>query len=174
MDHFALLIDRYDRKLFYYIKRLINIPDMDIEDLVQEAFIKAYQNLNDFDQSLKFSSWIYRIAHNETISYYRKHKRQIEYAAIDPDKLLDRIVSDFKHQEKVDRKILTDQISQVVHSLPEKYRDVLILKYYEDKDYTEISNILKRPMGTVATLMNRAKAKFKQSLQQHDIKLSDD
>lgn len=156
------------------MRRLINIPDIDIEDLVQEVFIKAYQNLNDFDQSLKFSSWIYRIAHNETISHYRKHKREIEYASIDPEKLLDRLVSDFKHQEKVDRKILTDQIRTVIDSLPEKYRDVLILKYYEDKDYNEISNILKCPMGTVATLMNRAKDKFKKSLKQHEINLIDE
>ena len=73
--YFSDIVYRYQTKLTYYIRRLSNFPDEEIEDILQDVFIKVYKNLNDFDQSLKFSSWIYRITHNEVISKYRKIKQ---------------------------------------------------------------------------------------------------
>ncbi len=70
-ENFLYLVNRYDKKLLKFIQRISGLRLEDAEDLLQEVFIKVYQNLNDFDQDLKFSSWIYRIARNQAICYYR-------------------------------------------------------------------------------------------------------
>ncbi|MDD5489902.1 MAG: sigma-70 family RNA polymerase sigma factor, partial [Candidatus Moranbacteria bacterium] len=64
-DYFACLVERYEPKLMRYIRRISAATQEDAEDLLQDVFVKVYRNLNDFDQKLKFSSWIYRIAHNQ-------------------------------------------------------------------------------------------------------------
>ncbi|MBU1152057.1 sigma-70 family RNA polymerase sigma factor [Patescibacteria group bacterium] len=164
-DYFAQLIDRYEKKLFAYIKRLGYFTDPEAEDILQEVFIKTYQNLNDFDQSLKFSSWIYRIAHNHTISQFRKDSKHQGTLSLEDNQILyDKLASEENIKERVDKKILSEQIQSLIQHLPEKYREILILKYLEDKSYEEISNILKKPMGTVATLLSRAKKALKYKL----------
>lgn len=146
-----------------YIKRITNASTEDAEDILQEVFIKAYQNLNDFDQSLKFSSWIYRITHNHTISHYRKNKKSQQDISLEDNEIIyEKLAADLNIKEETDQTLLKEKIKTLLSKLDRKYREVLILKYLEDKDYTEISNILKKPMGTVATLINRAKNKFKE------------
>src|SRR3989339_1384271 len=71
-DNYLFLIRRYQDKLLRYIQRISNVSLEDAEDILQEVFIKVYYKLNDFDPDLKFSSWIYRITHNQVISHYRK------------------------------------------------------------------------------------------------------
>jgi len=73
-DYFYCLILRYQEKLLRYIRRISASSKEDAEDILQEVFMSVYKNLNDFDNSLKFSSWIYRIAHNKTVSHWRKQK----------------------------------------------------------------------------------------------------
>jgi RNA polymerase sigma-70 factor, ECF subfamily len=75
-DAFSELIRRYEAKLFNYIKRISSLSKEDAEDILQEVFIKVYKNLNGFDVDLKFSSWIYRITHNEVITNFRKFSRK--------------------------------------------------------------------------------------------------
>lgn len=168
---FLHIIKRYETKLGYYIKRISGLGKEDIEDILQEVFIKAYQNLNNFDQGLKFSSWIYRIAHNEVISSWRKRKSRPENVIWDAEKVLENIVADFDISQDIDRDILSKNMEGIFSKMDMKYREVLVLKFIEDKNYQEISDILKKPMGTVATLINRAKKQFKQKLQESQIKL---
>lgn len=149
----------------------MKISDGDAEDILQEVFIKTYENLNDFDRDLKFSSWIYRITHNHTISYYRKHKKASQTLSLEDNTVLfERLKSEFNLKDKLDNKIQKEKISHLLSKLDKKYRDALILKYLEDKDYREISNILKKPMGTIATLLNRAKEKFREILKNNHFK----
>ena len=70
--YFETIVERYEKKLQYYIMRFINCSAADAEDIIQDVFVNAYRNLNGFDTSLKFSSWIYRIAHNEAINHLRR------------------------------------------------------------------------------------------------------
>ena len=163
-------MNRYSDRLLHYIHRLTNIPSADAEDLLQEIFLKTYQNLNDFDQELKFSSWIYRIAHNQIISNFRKNKNKAQaLTQEDTELFFERLASDFDLQEKIDQKLLKEKITGILQQLDPKYREVIILKFLEEKDYTEISDILRKPMGTVATLLNRAKSKLKDLLIKHHI-----
>ena len=164
-DMFGLLIERYEGKLFAYIKRTINFPSAETEDVLQEVFIKAYKNLNSFDPELKFSSWIYRITYNHTISYWRKNKNNNNTLSIEDSEVLIKTLStDEDISADLNSKLESESVREAINSLDKKYRDVLVLKFLEDKSYEEISDILKKPSRTIATLINRAKTKLKDKL----------
>lgn len=164
-ENYRYLMQRYVEKLTRYIIRISGVTKDDAEDILQNVFIKVYRNLNDFDMSFKFSSWIYRIAHNETISYLRKLNSR--HKTISPEAssiIINLIKKDLDLEEEIDRKNLAEKIRKIINNLEKKYRDVIILKYLEDKDYREISDILKKPSGTVATLLKRGKEKLRKEI----------
>ena len=164
-NKFEELVNRYEKKLSRYIRRLTNLNIQAVEDILQEAFIKIYKNLNNFDPTLSFSSWAYRIAHNEALNYIRKHRNKecapLENEDEDVASLIDILESDTNIEAEAAQKEIGEKVRTAINKMPKKYRDVIILYYLEEKDYAEISDILKKPMGTVATLLNRAKSKFK-------------
>ncbi len=171
-DNFVYLVDRYKGKLSSYVKRLTNANNEDAEDILQEVFIKVYLNLNDFNKDLKFSSWIYRITHNQVISGHRKLKARPEGYAVDlDDQLAKSLAAEIDIKGQVDVKILQTTINQVLDKIDAKYRDVLVLKFLEEKSYQEISDILKKPLGTVASLMNKAKLEFKLEVARQNLKI---
>jgi RNA polymerase sigma-70 factor (ECF subfamily) len=144
----------------------------DAEDILQETFIKVYRNLNEFDKGLKFSSWIYRIAHNETITYLRKSNSRPEIINSETNQIiLDLLSADLSIEQEIDNKYLAEKIEKTINALDGKYRDVIILRYLEDKDYKDISDILKKPPGTVATLLKRAKGQLKKEILKNNINL---
>ena len=162
---FVCIINRYENKLLRYMKRISNMPEEELQDILQETFIKAYYNLNNFDSDLKFSSWVYRIAHNSIIDAHRKNKIRPQGNLVDiEDNLLQNIASDTNVLKEVDQKYIRKNIEDALENMEQKYREVLVLKFFEEKDYKEISDILKKPMGTVATLLNRAKRKLKEEI----------
>lgn len=159
---FGVLISRYEGKLAAYVMRLSNISKEDAQDILQDVFIKAYYNLNSFDADLKFSSWIYRIAHNQVISHYRKTKARPQGHSWSIDALeFETLASELDASKQADLNLLKENISQILEKMDVKYREALVLKFLEQKSYTEISDILKKPVGTVGTLINRAKKQFK-------------
>lgn len=161
-EYFAILMERYASRLFRYVIRISGVTKEEAEDLVQEAFIKAYLNLNDFDTSLRFSSWIYRIAHHQTISAYRKKQVRPEGNRIDVEEnVLHQIASDEDIARNLDRKIQAQGVREAIEELDESTRNILILRYFEEKDYSEIADILQEPTGTVATHLYRAKKKLR-------------
>ncbi len=171
-DDFAFLIERYRPKLGAYIKRLTNIDNDDLEDVLQEIFIKVYLNLNDFDSSLKFSSWIYRIAHNQVISRHRKLKARPEgYQVAIDDGLANSLAAEIDIKGGIDNKILEKNISLILGEMSGRLRELIVLKFLEEKSYQEISDILKKPLGTVASLMNKAKHEFRFIASQKKINL---
>jgi len=169
---FLWLVERYRAKLLRYIHRLTNVNDDDAEDILQEVFIKVYLNLNDFNGDLKFSSWIYRITHNQVISRHRRLKARPEGYLIDiEDQAARNLVAEIDIEASADLELLKKKIKLVLGFLEEKYREVLVLKFLEEKNYQEISDIIKKPGGTVASLINRAKRAFKKELLKQNISL---
>lgn len=160
LDYFSCLYDRYGARLLQYIRKISSVNHEEAEDILQESLINVWRNLNEYDSSLKFSSWIYRIVHNETISFYRKKHSYGKENTIELDKSnIDTLHSDFDICiEHVDTQQLTNKI---LNKIPIKYRECIILKYFEQMSYEEISDILKIPEGTVAVRINRAKKIFK-------------
>jgi len=162
-DLYIFLVERYEDKILRYIGRITNYPKETVQDLGQEIFLKAYENINDFDSELKFSSWLYRIAHNHTISYWRKNKKEQGTISWDENESLKNIIeSDEDLVRELDNKLVGDRIKDVLSLLKPIYKEVLVLKYIEGKDYQEISDIIKKPMGTVGTLILRAKKEFRE------------
>lgn len=166
---FEILVQRYEKKLFRYISRISGLGKETIEDLLQEIFIKVYQNLNDYDDEFPFSSWIYRIAHNVTVSYLRNGKQNVKFVSIedgDSDKNLIDLLPDKSDLPKdFDKRYISKKVHEALIQLPEDYRDVLVLFYLEEKSYKEISDILKRPINSVSVMINRAKLKLKPELE---------
>jgi len=159
-DYFLCLMKRYETKLLRYIKRISNLRDEEAEDVLQDVFIKVYKNLNDFDSDLKFSSWIYRIAHNQVISNFRRNRSRPQAIWDEDDNILKNITEEFNIEKEIDLKILKNNINIILSQMDKKYREALVLKFLEEKDYQEISDILKKPIGTVGTLIRRAKLQF--------------
>lgn len=170
-NYFAYLIQRYEQKLLNYIRRISNFGE-ETEDVLQEVFIKVYQNLNGFDPKLKFSSWIYRITHNQVISTYRKNKARPHGSLLELEEGgLENIADEFNLLEKLEQENLRENILKILERMDNRYKEVLVLKFLEEKDYKEISDILKKPMGTVASMISRAKKQFQEELEKSQIKL---
>lgn len=162
---FAVLVERYQDKLLRYIRRIG--AGEDAEDILQETFISAFRYLNSFDDSLAFSSWIYRIAHNTTISAYRKKKIRPHGNLInDGEEFLLKIKSDTDIESELEISAGIIEINQAMLSIKQKYRDVIVLRYVEELEYKEISDVLKIPMGSVASLLSRAKKSLKSELEE--------
>lgn len=159
---FVVLVQRYEEKLDRYIRRLGITSKQDREDVLQNIFVKTYKNIQGFDTSLSFSAWVYRIAHNESMSFFRAKKVRPEGHLIDDgEQVLLTILDENDFTKDLDKRINGKRIAKCVQKLDEIYRDIIILRYFEDRDYREISDILKIPEGTVATLLYRAKKKLR-------------
>lgn len=153
------ILDRYEKKIYFYLKRLTGWDQLSVEDMVQETFIKVYRNLLGFDQKLKFSSWIYRIAHNTGVDFLRMQKRN----TTNIDDLEEVLASKQKSVEELaiaeyEKKELRDALEKI----GTKYKEVIILYYLEERSYEEISDILQIPVSTVGVLLMRAKTKLKE------------
>lgn len=161
-DTFAVLMERYQEKLKRYIWRLGVARPEDKEDILQNVFIAAYCNLRSFNQKLSFSSWIYRIAHNETMSWYRRRAARPEHlATFEGDELFSLLKDEgTPAKEAMDRE-RSEEVRDALIALPSRYRDPLMLRFYRDKSYEEIADILDKPIGTVATLVRRGKERMR-------------
>jgi RNA polymerase sigma-70 factor (ECF subfamily) len=164
-DNYGYLMQKYEQKLKRYIIKLCGGRTDYADDILQSVFIKIYKNLDAFNADLKFFSWVYRIAHNETIDFLRKLKRRPVTYNFDIDAVPSKVVKDDVNIEKeIDRKILAKDLAKAINNLDDKYKKVLQLRYMEDRDYQEISEIIKKPSGTVATLLRQAKEKLKKEI----------
>ena len=152
------LVKRYESKLLRYVRYLVG--EREADEIVQESFIKAYINLQGFDENKgKFSSWIYRIAHNEAMNKVKKKKP----LSLDLNDWLKEILPGKVNIEKeYEKKEEKEMVRQCLKSLDFGYRSVLSLFYLEEKNYEEISEILKMPMGTVGIRLKRGKEKLKE------------
>lgn len=166
-EHFLIIMKRYKEKLYRYISRISNFDEQQKEDILQEIFISTYVNINSFDTSLKFSSWIYRIAHNHVINKFRKTQRRPKIYTIDSEDSC-KLKSDLDLGKQIDLKFFYKDIIKILNELDDKYREVLILRFLEEKNYKEISDILKISQGTVATLISRGKKQFKEKFKKYE------
>ena len=156
------LFARYQKKLFTYIFHLVGNRD-ETEDILQNVFQKTFKNIENFDTSRKFSSWIYRIAHNESVNYLKRRSKRYTVSwddiATSKDKL-DTATNDELPEDKFARREITREIDEALSQLPKKYQQVLKMRYFQEYSYDVISGILGKPVNTVGTLINRAKKKL--------------
>lgn len=157
-EAYAEIIRRYQEKLLRYAGYLTKEPHQ-AADAVQQGLIKAYVNLNSFNLKQKFSSWIYRIVHNEVINLVNKTKNQRP--------LDDRFEFDsgINLEDDLIKKELISHTRDCLKQMSLIYQEPLSLYYLEDKSYEEISDILRLPINTVGIRISRAKKLMKKICQ---------
>jgi len=169
-DSYRYLMERYEAKLMRYIMRLVRVAKEDAEDILQEVFIKTYVNLNGFDPRMKFSSWIYRITHNEAMTHLRRLKTRPKTFDLELNEVIvNKLRADLDIEKGVDQNYLKQNMEKILKTLDKRYQEAIILRYMEDRDYQEISDILRKPMGTVAILLKRAKEQIKKNMLANNI-----
>jgi len=159
-EFYAVIMERYQNKLLRYATNLIRDEDK-AADIVQASFIKVFINLKGFDIKKKFSSWIYRIVHNEAMNIIIKHQKEIRL----PDDI------DFKSEDDIEKdfeqKEIVTKVEKCLEKMPLLYSEPITLYYIDQRSYKEISDILRIPMGTVATRISQAKILMKKICQKN-------
>ena len=167
-DAFGVLVDRYGQKITRYGMKFLRDRE-DVRDLVQEIFLKAYVNLKGFDASRAFSPWIYRIAHNEFISEIRRQVGKITIPVFDFDVLFPHLTSHETADRAARETELTEALAACLSELDPKYREPLVLYYYEELSYTEIAEILQIPLSTAGVRIARGRAALKKIAEEKNV-----
>ncbi len=164
---FEQIVHRYKNQLINFVYNFIG-NRIEAEDIIQETFLRVYKNKHLYRNIAKFSTWIYTIAGNLAKTELRKRRRRrllslnkIGYNDKDYD-VPDLFASP---EERVDGGMKEKEIREKILDLPQKFREVVILRDIEEFSYEEISNILKIPIGTVKSRVNRGRLKLQKSLQ---------
>lgn len=168
---YTLIVNRYQRPVFSLIRRMVGESAV-AEDVAQDVFIKAFRALESFDQRKKFSSWLFKIAHNSAID--RLRRRQIDMVALEttdseqPD--LVAVIADGSSESpatRVERRDLAAAIEAAIRSLRPEYREVVVLRFQEGLAYEEIAEVVGLPLGTVKTHIFRARKAMVRHLAAH-------
>ncbi len=160
-DAFRDLVRRYQRPVYALILRMLRDPS-DAEELAQEVFVKAYLALDSFDPSRKFSSWLFKIAHNASIDVLRKKRLPTVALETEEERILDplAVVPDRRTESpasRVERGELARAIEIALGRLRPAYREMMILRFQEGMAYEEIAEVTGLPLGTVKTHLHRAR-----------------
>ncbi|MFS0780017.1 RNA polymerase sigma factor SigW [Neobacillus sp. 3P2-tot-E-2] len=167
-DAFAEIVEIYSNSIYQLGYRMLGNRH-EAEDIAQEAFIRAYVNIKSFNQDLKFSTWLFRIATNLCIDRIRKKKPDYyldaEVSGTDGLTMYSQLASNSPLPEiELESLELQDSVQREILKLPEKYRSVIVLKYIEELSLNEISEILDLPLGTVKTRIHRGREALRQQL----------
>ncbi|TVR64754.1 MAG: sigma-70 family RNA polymerase sigma factor [Gemmatimonadales bacterium] len=163
---FGELVDRYDNRLLNFVYRTVGDRER-AQDLVQETFVRVYRHLHRFDQSKKFSTWIYTIASNLAKNELRNRSRNplVLFQTIkknwDADhRPLEWEDEKLKPDDLFRKRHVKDVVEKAVKELPEHHRLVFVLRELEGKTYEEIAEITDTNLGTVKSRLNRARNNF--------------
>ncbi len=157
IDDFGEIMQRYEPRLMRYVVYLIHNEAM-ASDVVQDTFIKCYKNLQGFNAKYKFSSWIYRIAHNEAMNAVKREKHIV--SGLDVEEIAEGTYESTTIQD-IDTAILQGDVKDCLENIDIKYREVLMLQYYENMKYNEIADVLHIPTSTVGVWASRGKNMLK-------------
>lgn len=170
-DAYHELVRRYERPVFSLVVRMVRDRPT-AEDLTQEAFVKAFSNLESYDPGRKLSSWLFKIAHNATIDHLRRRRVDTVPLEASPDEGdegtgLDRVLADPSHrgpEVAAGRTELAAALEEAVAELRPEYREIVLLRFAEGLSYQEIAEVAELPLGTVKTHIHRARKELAQAL----------
>ncbi len=163
---FEEIVLRYRDRLINFAYRYIG-DQRESEDLVQDTFLKVYQNRHAYREIAKFSTWIYTITGNlsKTLLRKRKTRKLFFFSNLGPeDKDLDLPANDVTPQRTLEGKFTSQIVHKAISKLPEHFRIVIILRDIQELSYEEISNIIGKPIGTVKSRINRARLKLQKDM----------
>lgn len=159
-EAYGTLVERYQAKLMRYARKFLSDAE-DATDIVQDIFIKTYENIQSFDATRRFSPWIYRIAHNEFVNALKKRANHRTVFAVDMDTLFPHLASAETADSVTMERDVRETLEKHLAGVSAKYREPLILYYLESMDYREISEILQIPVSTVGVRLARGRALLK-------------
>ncbi len=160
---FELLVSQYSEKLYWQVRSIVVVHE-DANDVVQNAFVKAWLNLDSFESRSKMSTWLSRIAINEALDYIRKRRKQDTLGADEELITENCLIAD----EWFDGDKTQAQLQEAIAKLPEVQRVVFSLRYYEDMKYSEISRILGTSEGALKASYHHAVKKIEDFFNAHD------
>lgn len=162
-EGFAVLVKQYSEKLYWKVRRIV-LSHEDANDVLQNVFIKVWNNLQNFQGKSSLSTWLYRIAINESLDFLRKQKQTDMVSSDDDLSVSSRLMSD----EYFDGDEIQARLQEVVARLPEVQRTVFNLKYFEEMKYSEISQILNTSEGALKASYHLAVKKITEYLHLFD------
>lgn len=159
MDEF---LRRYKNPIYHFALRLSQ-NEAEAQDIAQEVFVRLHEFRHTYKRTAKFSTWLFSICHHLCISRFRKKKWQVLWPRQkdDPDELVDFASPDPAPDEAASKNELTDLLKKCLQGLPFLQREALILREYQNLDYTDIAKILNISLGAVKTLIHRARLRLK-------------
>lgn len=158
-DSFEELVRRYQRPITNYVFRMLNNYDASL-DVTQEVFIKVYNSLDKYSSEYKFSTWLYRIAHNAAIDYLRRRTNNEQSIESENQNGVHQFQIESPHltpEQEHERSEWRTEIEAVVKCLPAAYRELILLRHAQDLSYDEIAEITGLPLGTVKNRLFRAR-----------------
>lgn len=167
INAFEIMINKYNRKVFGYIVKSVRHKHI-AEELTQEVFLKVYRNLNRFDKNMSFSVWLFTITRNTVIDYFKISSRQFTYEF---NEELDSKKANNTSQNPADiieRREKREMLDRTINSLSDKYRDIIVLKYFEELSYCEISKRLDIPVNKVKWRLYEARKKIVKAFEDND------
>jgi len=156
-------VRRYQRPISAYVYRMVGNYEVAL-DLTQEVFIKVYRSLARYRPEFKFSTWIYKIAHNAAVDHLRRHAVR-EQALVSGDSDQREIPIDsgrLTPEQESEKKERRTEIEAVVQKLPTPYRELILLRHSHDLSYDEIVEVTGLPLGTVKNRLFRAREVMRQ------------
>jgi len=160
---YASIVRRYEAPLLRYIARVMRDDFGSAQKLLMEVFIKTYIYLNEYDDSIPFSSWIYRIAHDEIADYLPRSKNDPGAVKTDDDSDSFRAIAEALGLKGQDGQVHTtpSEVRAAVDQLEVRWRDVVVLKFFEEKTDEEMADILRLPIRGIMALLSEATEKLK-------------
>jgi len=168
---FEELVRRYQWPIAAYVYRMIGDYDAAL-DLTQEVFIKVYNSLSRYRSEFKFSTWIYKIAHNAAIDHLRRYAVREQTLLIDYEGERGTISIESPRltpEQESEREERRSEIESVVHALPAAYRELIVLRHSHDLSYDEIAEVTGLPLGTVKNRLFRAREAMRDLLERRGI-----
>lgn len=166
---FQLLVERYQERVFALVRHYTRSA-VEIEDIAQDTFLKAYRKLASFQRQSSFSTWLYRVAVNTALDFLKKAGRSPVQVVEDPE-LLPAGTTGHDHANRIappDARLEREEVARITHrvldELPEIFRTVLVLREFEDLSYQEMADLLGVSIGTVESRLFRARARFKEAM----------
>jgi len=164
---FALLVRRYEGKLRVYVAQIVGTEE-EARDLVQESFIRVWRNLDQYDSRFRFSTWLFRIAHNLAIDALRRKRPHVPLD-LGPDDEGGELHLDLADPTRgplgeLANRELADALGREIRSLPPAYRELIVLRHFVGLAYNEIAELKKLPLGTVKNKLFRAHSVLREAL----------
>lgn len=161
---FERVVCEYREQLYWHIRRIVLSHD-DADDVLQNVFLKAWTHLDGFHQESKLSTWLYRIAINESIDFARRKKTQMQVSLNQED---GGIVHLLMADEYFDGNQMQARLQEAIRQLPDVQRTVFNLRYFDDMKYSEISQLLHTTEGALKASYHIAVKKIADFFRQHD------